>query len=707
MASDEEGAPAPPADRAPASEAPSRTHGASSGHAGARWHALLSARHGVSLFSALFGLVLCALLASLGGGWAEHLESRVGDWVWRSFAERSDERRLIVVDIDEKSLREVGPWPWPRRTQAELIERLAAAGVRQQVFDIVYTDVHPDDEAMAQAITAHRPILAQIFSIGATPAPRAGVPAGSLDWPLCPTLFPQADGFLANQAALVAATEAVHGWVGHITPKVPPDGVIRHQPAVVCFDGKSYPALALAALMGATGESGLALQRGSAWLDAPWVLGGRNQALPAVPLDDAGNIRIPWHRHPASFISLSAVDVLRGQAPAGVLKGAWALVGSSAFGLNDTIATPFGGASAGLQAHAQIVTGMIDGRIPYTPRAAPWLEAAFAIGALILLAALVRRPGLKSLAVRQGQVDSRFPPYLLIAVALACALVFACLHVWALIGAQMWIGWIRPALVVVVIGAIMGALDHARSRMDRDRLYTHLSTYLPAPVAAALALQSPSGAIRASNETVSVLFADIRNFSAYCEARPPEEAAAVLHALFSAATRIVERHGGVIEAFQGDAVIAVWHNTGGASASATPGEAAPALQAPQVADQARQALAAASDLYEASFDILPDPAPAGLEPLTLGIGIESGPSMAGSFGPANRRTHMVLGRTVTIASRLVDMTADLAHPILVGEGLAAQVGGAELESLGTFLLEGMRVPHHVYACPTRRAPQLH
>ena len=47
------------------------------------------------------------------------------------------------------------------------------------------------------------------------------------------------------------------------------------------------------------------------------------------------------------------------------------------------------------------------------------------------------------------------------------------------------------------------------------------------------------------------------------------------------------------------------------------------------------------------------------------------------------------------------------NPILVGEGLAAQVGGAELESLGTFLLEGMRVPHHVYACPTRRAPQLH
>ena len=97
--------------------------------------------------------------------------------------------------------------------------------------------------------------------------------------------------------------------------------------------------------------------------------------------------------------------------------------------------------------------------------------------------------------------------------------------------------------------------------------------------------------------------------------------------------------------------------------------------------------------------VLPDPAPAGLEPLSLGIGVETGLAMAGSFGLASRRTHMVMGRTVTVASRLVSMTAELSHPILVGEGLAGQVGGVDLESMGTFLLDGMRVPHHVSAYP--------
>ena len=111
-------------------------------------------------------------------------------------------------------------------------------------------------------------------------------------------------------------------------------------------------------------------------------------------------------------------------------------------------------------------------------------------------------------------------------------------------------------------------------------------------------------------------------------------------------------------------------------------------------------------LYAAVQGVLPDPAPAGLEPLALGIGVESGPAMAGSLGVASRRTHMVMGRTVTIASRLVDMTADLGYPILVGEGLAAQTGAASLQSLGTFMLDGMRVPHHIYAYPLFAAPRL-
>ncbi|MBK9237105.1 MAG: CHASE2 domain-containing protein [Rhodoferax sp.] len=78
------------------------------------------------------------------------LEQRSGDLVWRLGASRVDERRLIVVDVDERSLREVGPWPWPHDTQARLIEQIAAAGARQQIFDVVFTDAQGQEQAFVK-----------------------------------------------------------------------------------------------------------------------------------------------------------------------------------------------------------------------------------------------------------------------------------------------------------------------------------------------------------------------------------------------------------------------------------------------------------------------------------------------------------------------------------------------------------------------------
>jgi adenylate cyclase len=429
-----------------------------------------------------------------------------------------------------------------------------------------------------------------------------------------------------------------------------------------------------------------------------------------------GTSGFPGELHPHSFISLSAADVLADRVPAGLLNGAWVLVGSSAFGLHDVIATPFEGAAAGLQVHAEIISAMIDGRIPATPSGAPAYRFIMAVLGIALLMFMARE-------------RRRFPVYLVPLAAAAWGLVLWGIHGLSQIKASIWLGWADPALFVGLSGVTMGILEHARSRVDRDRLYTHLSSYLPAPVAEALAQQSPSSAIRASTRQVSVMFADIRNFSAYCEARPPEEAAAVLHAFFSTAAKVIKAHGGVIESFQGDAVFAVWNSDGKAEQQTTQSMiydapehsfepesdpisvwgVAPEPQVPERTGRpshAQLALNAAISLQQAIQGVLPDPAPAGLEPLALGIGVETGPAMSGSFGLASRRTHMVMGRTVTIASRLVGMTADLAYPILVGEGLAAQVGGIGLKSMGVFLLDGLRVPHHVYAPPISAAPSV-
>jgi adenylate cyclase len=643
---------------------------------------------GVSLASIGVGLLTWLVLLLSQPVWLQRVQELALDGSWRLLSSAREERRIVLVDIDERSLQEVGQWPWPRETQARLVDALAAQAVSLQVFDIVFSSPQPGDLALARALQQYRPVLAQAFALpGQGDDTQAGALAGALSWTGCPAMFPQASGYLANQPSLLPGSHTLAApvlAVGHITPTLSADGVIRKQPAVICFKDTAYPALAIAAAGQAGDARGWALQPGRGLGEPAWWLMPEPPVLPGLPVSADGQLRVPWWLSPQGFVSVSAADLLAGRVSPRLLEKAWVVVGASAFGLGDTVATPLQNIAAGMQVHAQLLAGIIDARLPFTPRGGPAIQALFILLGLAGLAVLVWLP--RRATIPPNQVV-HVPVQLFPLLALAWALPLFLGHLW-LLSARAWvIDWVAPALAVLAAGVCWGILEHTRSRRERERLYKHLSSYLPAPVAAALALQPPSDAVRASTQVISVLFADIRNFSAYCEARPPEEAAAVLHAFFSTAARVVEEYGGVVESFQGDSVIAVWFSDGSADSVA----------------HSRMALTAAKALIHRVRGQLPDPAPGGLEPLALGVGLESGPAMTGSFGLARRRTHLVMGRTVTIASRLVELTAELAHPVLVGEGLAANLGGEGLESMGTFLLEGLRVPHHIYACPLNGA----
>ena len=620
---------------------------------------------------ALAALVVVAL-QGLAPQLSRGIEERAGDMLWRYSPAASagvEESRFVVVDIDEASLAKLGPWPWPRERLAELSRRLAALGAGMQVYDVVLPEPRPGDDVLAAEFARHPVVLAEVFALDpATPAV-AGQLQGALKAgaPACGPPLPQATGYIANAPALASVPGLT---VGHITPRIAADGMVRHLPPLVCFEGRVYPALGLAALLKAAGgEPAWSLRSGSTWLDSPWQL--THPALPGVtiPLDANGDVRLSYRLPRQAFASVSAADVWAGTAPTELFRGTWVLIGATAFGVGDIVPTPLGGAVGGVEVHAQFISAMLDGRLPYTPRAAPviLLLLSFAGGALLLLALRYRRLPVLTLP--------------LAGVLLAVA-VFA-LHAWLQLGRHLWLGWADPAAFCVLAGVLLAAAEHARSRFERERLYENLASYLPGPVAAEIAFREPSGAIEAQRHEVTVLFADIRNFSAYCEGRPPEEAAGLLHAFFTTATRIVEAHHGLVEEISGDAVMAVWN--------------APREQA----DHAAHALAAARQMQTEVELLFVQPPPPGLEPLALGIGIETGRALVGSFGPARRRTHSVLGETVTIAARLQALTADLAQPILVGEGTAAHLATDAVISLGSFLLEGLRTPHLVYAPPPR------
>ena len=616
-------------------------------------------------------VVLMASVSSLFAPQLQQWEERLSSRTWAMSDSSATERRVVVVDIDEKSTQALGAWPWPRDRMAQLLNGLDAYGVNLKVVDVLFDgEQNPaQDTKLVQALQANKAptVISQLFALSSDAQVKSGQLASAFSMAAtanttCPAASTQAFGFMAAAPAFAQSSQAV----GHITPIVDTDGNIRRVPAVVCYEGNAYPALAVAALSAATGaqpvfKTAPGLAQSGQVLDVGGI---------QIPVDAKAQLRVSYQMPRAGFVSVSAVDVIQGKVPAHMLKGAWALVGSTAFGGGDAVPTPQGGAVGGVEVHAQILSAALDGRTPFVPAWAPlW---PLLTGALALLALIF---SLKASGPNAAVVVP--------AVALASGAVIFGAHAALLLGFHQWLGWGQPALFVALAATLLTAAEMLRVRAERESLYQNLSSYLPEGAARRVAFQEPTAQVVAETREATVMMVDLRNFSAYCEERTPEDAATVLHIFYTTVEKIVTEHGGVVEQMVGDGLTAVWNGS-------------------NPCDQhALQALKAAKVIWQEGVAQLPKVASRKTPPLDIGIGIESGPVMVGSFGPARRRVHTVMGEAVSVASRLEKLTAELGYPVLVGPKALAQCANApeaqDTQKLGDFLLSGMRAPRTVYA----------
>ena len=644
-------------------------------------HKLL--RRPVWLYASVSALavVLMAAISSLFAPQLQQWEERLASRTWAMADSSATERRVVVVDIDEKSTQALGAWPWPRDRMAQLLNGLDAYGVNLKVVDVLFDGEQnaAQDAKLVEALQAGAlqtknskapTVISQLFALSPDAQGKSGMLAGALESgagsansnTTRPSAATQAFGFMAAAPAFAQSSQAV----GHITPVLDPDGNIRRVPALVCFEGKAYPALAVAGLSAATGAQPV-IKPAPGLMHSGQVLdvGGLQ-----IPIDAKGQLRVSYQMPRSGFVSVSAVDVIQGKVPANMLKGTWALVGSTAFGGGDAVPTPQGGAVGGVEVHAQILSAALDSRTPYSPAWAPlWPLATGALALLVLIFSL-KASGPKAAVVVP-------------AVALASGAVIFGAHAVLLLGAHQWLGWGQPALFVALAATLLTAAEMLRVRAERESLYQNLSSYLPEGAARRVAFQEPTAQVVAETREATVMMVDLRNFSAYCEERTPEDAATVLHIFYTTVEKIVTEHGGVVEQMVGDGLTAVWNGSNPCD------------------PHALQALKAAKVIWQEGVAQLPKVASRKTPPLDIGIGIESGPVMVGSFGPARRRVHTVMGEAVSVASRLEKLTSELGYPVLVGPKALAQCANApeaqDTQKLGDFLLAGMRAPRTVYA----------
>ncbi|WP_222428727.1 CHASE2 domain-containing protein [Denitratisoma sp. DHT3] len=590
------------------------------------------------------GIALVSLLITMAmewfppaGGPVQASDNWLRDHFVRWHATDTPETRLTLVDIDEASLGEIGPWPWKRERLADLGELLIGAyGARAVAMDLVMpSGGDTEGDRRLAAMAEHGPlVLAQAFDYVARPTPvREGRLTGGVirDAPGPGAATVAATGYIANHAGLAAAR--CTGNIGFIPDA---DGAIRRIPLWTHAAGRAYPTLALALL-----SCGISEHPGT---DARLPLAG-----------DATSWRVPFLRREEAYLSIPAADVLALRAPRAVFAGRLVLIGSSSLGLADRVATPLSSSTSGVTVHAAALTALLDeqagdGIAPWPGR---WLATIFALGTALL--AILAFPRLSATRCT---------------LLLMCAMAAWLLSAYRIAPHDPLFVTSGPLLGQLFLLAVAIPTEWRIAQLASSRLLSTLSHYVAQPVLDELLKSGLRDPMAPTQLQVTTLIADMENYTALVEGLPLEESVILTRGFLDCLTRPVLTHQGTLDKYTGDGLVAFW----GAPLPRT--------------DHADQALDAALGIVEEVRRFNVRRLSQGRTPVRVRIGVESGSAVAGDLGTPFRSVYTAVGDSVNVAARLQELARDYPCDIIVGMGTAALTRRHRLRPLGVVTLRG-------------------
>jgi adenylate cyclase len=572
-------------------------------------------------------------------------------------------RPVVIVDIDEPSLREIGQWPWPRTVIADLIMRLRAAGAVAVGFDVVFAE--PD--RMSPAVAANsfvgldeetREKLAALPSndtIFADAIKRAGgIIAGQTatgqeaqraedeDTPRTgfATIGPNPRRFLIKFPALlrnIPPIEQAAAGRGLFSIDPESDGIVRRVPVVMEARGQLVPALTMEMLRVVSRASALVIRADQA--------GIRTVAVPGleVPTDERGRFWVYFNRRDPAR-SVSAADVLHGRLAPDRIRGRLVLIGTSATGLLDIKTTPVQPDMPGVEVHAQILENILTKSLLASP--------GYAIGAEIIaavvfgLAIIIAAPMLPAaIVVALGAI--------LIAGLISISWYFFVAH-------HLLIDFTYPLISCWLIYLVLTFVNYFREQQQRQQIRSAFGFYLSPPLVEQLARSPEKLVLGGEERRMTILFSDVRGFTGISEhyKDDPQGLTQLMNRFLTPLTNAIIERKGTIDKYIGDAIMAFWN----APVDDDEHEA-------NACDAALEMLARAEVLNgelkreaEASGGVY--------MPLRIGIGLNSGPCVVGNMGSDFRFNYSVLGDTVNLASRLESRTKDYRLSLVIGSRTA-------------------------------------
>ncbi len=603
--------------------------------------------------------------------------------------------KIVIIDIDERSLAAEGRWPWRRDKIGRIVDKLQAAGVGVVTFDIVFAEpqrnpihavrelIHSDQQTAGAppeqlADWERRLDFDRLFaeSIGAAPVVlgmllqnEASLRIGQLplpveDVPMSTALLDRVSVYrLPGFTSVLPKLLEQASGAGFINVQQDLDGSVRRSQLLLRSGDSLLGSLDVETLrvyLQQPVRPRLIENQVTGVLEIQGLEFGEDHF---VPTDQYGQILVPYRGGAYSFPYISATDVLHDRVDPSEIKGAIALVGTSALGLVDLRTIPLQPAYPGVEVHANIVAGMLHTEwLHRTPLLVNFILLVYLIGlGLILTVAL---PRLDALQLIIGSV----------------AAIFVSIAINVLLWTQLH--WNQPLatdlMLVVMLAMYNFSSSYLREYSQRQTIRGFFDQYVPPAHIDAMLSDPDIYNMEGERREITVMFSDIRGFTSISERLTAEQLKNLLNRYFTPITKAIFDHQGTVDKYVGDMVMAFW--------------GAPLTDEAH----ANNALVTALEMLRVTERLNVEFEAEGLPEIRIGVGLNTGPMSVGDMGSEYRRAYTVLGDAVNMGSRLEALTKFYGVSALLSEATAAQCPDYTFRPIDRVIVKGKTESVQIY-----------
>ena len=633
-------------------------------------------------------------------GFINQLDSIIYDARLRLTMPGKGDPRIVILDIDEKSLGEIGRWPWGRNVMARLMDKLFDQyGVALVAFDVIWAE--PDSSSGLQTLDAlaqkglrddaayqsayrqlrggldydgmfaasikGRPVVLGYYlssekaAIRANTIPDPVLRKGAFAGRAVPVF--QYQGYTGNLPLYTANAAGA----GHINPITDDDGVVRRVPLLAELDGAYYEAFSLAIVrtllaIEEKGREPPPVEPGfpaDGYGGMEWLRVGSLK----IPVDENAAALVPYRGRKFSFTYLSLADVLADRVKPEQLRGKLALVGTTAPGLLDLRSTPVESVYPGVEVHANLVAGILNESLKSKPGYILAAEVTFLLVGGFALSLLI--PRLSALWATVA--------------ALAGATLIAGFNL------LVWTEWgqVLPLATSILMTAFIYTMNMAYGYFVEGRTRRHVTEqfgqYAPPEVVEHIVANPDKYSMQPKAAELTILFSDVRGFTSISEALKPEELREYINEYLTDMSGIIRiKHNGTLDKYIGDAIMAFW--------------GAPV----EDSRHARNGVLASLEMQKECKLLNEKFTARGWPPLKIGVGLNSGNVRVGDMGSQVRRAYTVMGDPVNVASRLEARTKYYGVGILVGEATRNAVTDVAFREVDRIKVKGKEEALTIY-----------